>query len=91
MNQEILEKIDYFVEHCPYYSDGVVHAADRHRLYDIVLAVKEKNESIEDTKEILKKKISSASKFHKEERVIAESISNLDVVYMFLQYFETKK
>ena len=50
MNNLVREKINNFVERCPCHIEGVTNVNDRQRLYDIIVAVHETNESVVDTK-----------------------------------------
>ena len=87
MNDFVREKINNFVEHCPNYIDGVSNANDRHRLYDIIVAVRETNESVVDTKEELRNAITLSGKFLHAEHVIADCMTALDTIPLFLDYY----
>lgn len=87
MNDLVLEKINNFVERCPYYIDGVTNANDRHRLYEIVMTIRETNESVSDAKEVLKNAIESSGKFVHAEHVLEDCMITLKVIPMFLDYY----
>ena len=87
MNDLVREKINNFVERSPDYIDGVTNVNDRHRLYDIIMAVHETNESVVDTKEELSNAIATSSKFMYADHVIADCMTALDTIPMFLDYY----
>lgn len=87
MNDLVREKINNFVERSPDYIDGVTNVNDRHRLYDIIMAVYETNESVADTKEELRDAITASAKFVCAEQVIADCMIALDTIPMFLDYY----
>ena len=87
MNDLVREKINNVVERSPNHIDGVTNVNDRHRLYDIIVAVHETNESVVDTKEELRDAIIASAKFMYAEYVIADCLTALDTIPMFLDYY----
>ena len=90
MNNLVREKINNFVKRCPSHIEGVTNVNDRHRLYDILVAVHETNESVVDTKEELRDAIIASAKFMYAEHVIADCLTALDTIPMFLDYYSNK-
>ena len=90
MKDLVREKINNFVERSPDYIDGVTNVNDRHRLYDIIMAVYETNESVADTKEGLSSAIATSGKFMCADHVIADCMTALDTIPMFLDYYSYK-
>ena len=87
MDNLVREKINWFVEHCPKHIEGVINVNDRHRLYDIIIAVHKKKESIDDTKEELRNAITSSGEFYHPEKVITDCMIALDTIPAFLDYY----
>ena len=87
MNDLVREKINNFVERSPNHIDGVTNVNDRHRLYDIIVAVHDTKESVADTKEELSSAIATSGKFMRADHVIADCMTALDTIPMFLDYY----
>lgn len=87
MNNLVREKINNFVERCPSHIEGVTNVNDRQRLYDIIVAVHDTNESVADTKEELSSTIATSGKFMCADHVIADCMTALDTIPMFLDYY----
>ena len=87
MNNLVREKINNFVERCPSHIEGVTNVNDRQRLYDIIVAVHDTNESVADTKEELSSAIATSGKFMSADHVIADCMTALDTIPMFLDYY----
>ena len=87
MNNLVREKINNFVERCPCHIEGVTNVNDRQRLYDIIVAVHDTNESVADTKEELSSAIATSGKFMCADHVIADCMTALDTIPMFLDYY----
>ncbi len=87
MNNLVREKINNFVERCPSHIEGVTNVNDRQRLYDIIVAVHDTNESVADTKEELSSAIATSGKFMCADHVIADCMTALDTIPMFLDYY----
>jgi hypothetical protein len=87
MNNLVREKINNFVERCPSHIERVTNVNDRQRLYDIIVAVHDTNESVADTKEELSSAIATSGKFMCADHVIADCMTALDTIPMFLDYY----
>lgn len=87
MNNLVREKINNFVERSPNHIDGVTNVNDRHRLYDIIVAVHDTKESVADTKEELSSAIATSGKFMCADHVIADCMTALDTIPIFLDYY----
>lgn len=90
MNDLVREKINNFVERSPNHIDGATNVNGRHSLYDIIVAVHETNESVVDTKEEVRVAIIASAKFMYAEHVIADCLTALDTIPMFLDYYSNK-
>ncbi len=84
MNQKVIDKINILNE-SPDYIDGIIHATDRNKVYDIAIAIYETKESIEDTKKYLTKNLAN---FTHRDKVLDDCIKNISIIYMFLKYYQ---
>lgn len=85
MNQQVINKVDIFND-SPKYIDGVVNANDRHRMYDIAIAVYDNNESIKDTEQYLTDNLST--EFLYRDKVLQDCKQCIEVIVPFLQYYK---